>query len=75
MHIPAKLYWDTEYESLLALQHQLSDTHVQYWMHHSFPKWTWWFLLFWTIVPLFVWWKYTDRSCFLEICFFGILAA
>jgi len=48
---------------------------MQNWLHNSLPKWTWWFLLFFTVFPLFVWWKYTDRKRFLEISFFGVMVS
>lgn len=73
LKVPAKLYWDSSYEKILEAQSTLTDLHVQYWLHHSFPKWTWWFLWFWTIFPLFIWWKYTNRDRFLEICFYGVM--
>lgn len=71
--VPVKLYWDSSYEKILETQRTLTDLNIQNWLHHSFPRWTWWFLLFWTIFPLFLWWKYTDRKRFLEICFFGVM--
>lgn len=68
-----KLYWDSSYEKILETQRSLTDLHIQNWLNYSLPRWTWWFLLFWNIFPLFIWWKYTDRSRFLEISFFGVM--
>ncbi|MEN6349222.1 MAG: CBO0543 family protein [Syntrophomonas sp.] len=73
--VPYKLYWDSSYEKILGTQRILTDLNIQNWFQYSFPRWTWWFLLFWTITPLFVWWKYTDRRRFLEISFFGLLVS
>ncbi|MGE5390308.1 MAG: CBO0543 family protein, partial [Deltaproteobacteria bacterium] len=73
--VPAKLYWDASYEKILESQHYLSDLRVQNWLHNSFPKWTWWFLVFWSILPLFIWWKYIDRTRFLEISLFGLIVS
>jgi hypothetical protein len=71
--VPAKLYWESSYEKIIETQRSLTDLHIQNWLHYSFPRWTWWFLLFWTIFPLFIWWKYIDRKCFLKISFFGVM--
>lgn len=71
--VPAKLYWDSYYENIISYQSALRDHTHWYWLNYSAFKWTWWFLLFWTIFPLFIWWKFIDRKRFLEISFFGVL--
>lgn len=71
--VPAKLYWEPSYEKILETQRSLTDLHIQNWLNYSFPRWTWWFLLFWSIFPIFIWWKYIDRRRFLEISFFGVM--
>jgi len=71
--VPVKLYWESSYEKILETQRSLTDLHIQNWLLYGFPRWTWWFLLFWTIFPLFIWWKYLDRRRFLEISFFGVM--
>lgn len=71
--VPAKLYWESSYEKILETQRSLTDLHIQNWLHYSFPRWIWWFLLFWTIFPVVIWWKYLDRRRFLEISFFGVM--
>ncbi|MGE5395986.1 MAG: CBO0543 family protein [Chitinophagales bacterium] len=73
--VPAKLYWDASYVKVLEAQRVLSDLNNKEWLTHGIHRWTWWFLLFWTIFPLFIWWKYTDRSRFLEISFFGLIVS
>lgn len=59
----------------MASQQVLRDQHIYYWLNYTFGRWYWWFLLFWTIIPLFIWWKYTDRRRFLEISFFGLFTS
>ena len=73
--VPAKLFWDSSYEQILEAQRTLSDLNLQNWLHYSLPRWTWWFLLFCSIFPLFLWWKYTDPRRFLEISFFGLMTS
>lgn len=73
--VPVKLFWEPSYDVIIETQRTLSDMHVQYWLHYSFPRWTWWFLLFWTIFPLIVWWRYTNRQRFTEISFFGMMVS
>lgn len=46
---------------------------MDYWLTFAAGRWYWWFLLFWSVFPLFIWWKYTDRKRFLEVSFFGVM--
>jgi len=73
--VPAKLYWDASYQRILDTQETVRNLSVQYWLEHAFPRWTWWFLLFWTIFPLLIWWKFTSRQRFVEISFFGVMVS
>ncbi len=73
--VPAKLFWDSSYEQILEAQRTLTDLSIQNWLHYSLPRWTWWFLLFWSTFPLYIWWKYTDPRRYLEISFFGLMAS
>lgn len=73
LKISTTLYLDERYLQIVELKRALLDLQIQYWLHHTFHLWTWWFLLFWTIVPFFIWWKFIDKKRFLEISFFGLL--
>ncbi len=73
--VPTKLFWDSSYEKIIETQRTLTDLNMHNWLHYSFPRWTWWFLLFCSIFPLFLWWKYTDPRRFLQISFFGLMTS
>ena len=73
--VPTKLFWDSSYAKIIETQRLLTDLSMQNWLHYSFPRWTWWLLLFFTVSPLFLWWKYTDPRRFLEISFFGLMTS
>lgn len=73
--VPAKLYWNPSYQKILDIRETTKDLSMDYWMQYNFNKWTWWFLIFWTIFPLFIWWKCINRQRFLEISFFGLLVS
>ncbi|MGI6453532.1 MAG: CBO0543 family protein [Syntrophomonadaceae bacterium] len=51
----------------------MNQSSLDYWLANVVGRWYWWFLVFWTIFPFLIWWKYTDRSRFLEISFFGVI--
>lgn len=70
--VPFKLYWDAGYEKIMEAYQNYTSLQIDYWFQYVLGRWFWWFLLFWTIFPLLVWWKYTDRNRFLEISFFGL---
>lgn len=73
--VPVKLYWEASYTKIIETQHTLTNLNTDHWLHYTVFRWYWWFLLFWTISPLFIWWKYTDRNRFLEVSFFGLLVS
>lgn len=46
---------------------QLSD-----WLHDDLHKWTWYFNLLLTLVPLYICWKLIDRRRLLELLVYGL---
>lgn len=73
--VPIKFYWENVYENIIQAQHTISKLTVDYWLNYTVGRWYWWFLVFWAIVPLIIWWKYTDRNRFLEVSFFGLMTS
>lgn len=71
--VPHKLYWDGAEEKIIETQLYLNGLRTEIWLQSTVGRWYWWFMVFWTIFPLFIWWKYTDRNRFLEISFFGLM--
>ena len=45
----------------------------EFWYTHSFLSYQWWAMIFITIIPWFIWWKFVDKKRLLEILFFGLL--
>ncbi len=71
LHLPSRLISEPDYKIITEARHQLYRLEIKDWLMHDIHRWTFFFNIFWTIFPLWIWWRYTDRNRFLEISFFG----
>jgi hypothetical protein len=60
-------------KELIALQQKYASLAIENWVSDSLFTWGWWFLLFFFIVPWFIFFKYLDRSRALQIWSFGLI--
>lgn len=75
LKVPAKLFWEPSSWQYVKTVKRTTELNVQQWTEYSSHRWTFWFLLFWSIAPIFIWWKCIDRRRFLEISFFGLFTS
>ncbi|QOR67697.1 hypothetical protein IM538_06065 [Cytobacillus suaedae] len=61
------------YEKIEKSQKILVELEFQYWLENSLFTPAWWVLLAAAIIPWIVWYKFVDRSRFLEIVLFGLI--
>jgi hypothetical protein len=60
-------------KELIALQQKYADLTIENWLADSLFTWGWYFLVFFFIVPWFIFFKYVDRSRALQIWSFGLI--
>jgi hypothetical protein len=66
IHIPT-------YDEIQEVRKALNNMAIEHWLHDDLFAFTWWFLLFSSIVPFIIWWRLVDRDRFNEIFSFGLL--
>ncbi|WP_445487259.1 CBO0543 family protein [Niallia sp. 03133] len=54
---------------------KLMNLLYSHWIQNDLYSFNWWFLLFATIVPYFLWWKFVKRDRFFEIFCYGLLCS
>jgi len=49
------------------------DLSIEHWLKYELFTWVWWLNLFFTVVPLVIWYKVVDKRRIKEIVIFGLL--
>ncbi len=61
------------YEKIEYYQNTIVQLEIQYWLDNSFLTPAWWVLLAAAIIPWIIWYKFVNRTRFLEIILYGML--
>lgn len=59
------------YEQVQQARSQLRDLAYQHWFHDDFLTRRWWLLVFFSVVPWFIWWRIADKKRLHELLLYG----
>ncbi|HBI04883.1 MAG TPA: hypothetical protein DDY49_12740 [Paenibacillaceae bacterium] len=62
-------------ENVIEAQFHYLQLKKELWFQQQLFSYQWWFLLFLSIIPWFIWWKIMDKSRIHEILSFGMIIA
>jgi len=60
-------------KEIIEIEYNLKTIRYDNWINDVLFSFNWWFLLFLTIVPWMIWWKYVKRDRFTPIIIYGVL--
>jgi hypothetical protein len=63
------------YSDILEQQFYFLQLKKEVWFEQNLFTYQWWFLLFLSLIPWFIWWKMVDRARIYEILSFGMVIA
>jgi len=59
------------YDQVEQARATLRDLAHEHWAHHDFLTWKWSLLVFFTVVPWFIWWRIADNKRLHELLLYG----